>query len=100
MVVGPLRGFAAGRVPRAAEPCQRGLVAIHCPNGGRAMTIRGPCRFTQRDVTRAVRAVVAAGVQVAKVEVDKAGKIVVFVAGNEQESADEGREANNEWDRI
>jgi nitrate reductase NapAB chaperone NapD len=33
--------------------------------------------FRQRDVTAAVKAVVAAGVEVARVEVDKEGKIVV-----------------------
>jgi hypothetical protein len=63
------------------------------------MTMRGPCTFKQRDMTKAVKAVVAAGVPVAKVEVDKAGKITVVVAGNGQESSDEGREGN-EWDRI
>lgn len=41
---------------------------------------RGPLTFKQQDVTRAVRAVVAAGVEVARVEVGKDGKIVV-VAG-------------------
>jgi hypothetical protein len=32
---------------------------------------RRPCVFRQRDVTKAVKAVVAAGVVVAKVEVDR-----------------------------
>jgi hypothetical protein len=36
--------------------------------------------FKQRDVTRAVKAVVAAGLPVTRVEVDKGGKIVI-VAG-------------------
>jgi hypothetical protein len=40
---------------------------------------RGPCAFKQSDLTKAVRGVVAAGVSVAKVEVDKTGKIVVVV---------------------
>lgn len=40
---------------------------------------RRPCVFRQRDVTRAVKAVAAAGVAVAKVEVDKDGKIIVVV---------------------
>jgi len=39
---------------------------------------RGPCTFRPSDVTRAVKAVVAAGVEVARVEVDKAGKIVII----------------------
>ena len=41
---------------------------------------RGACTFRQSDVTRAVKAVVAAGVEVARVEVDKAGKIVVIAS--------------------
>jgi hypothetical protein len=57
---------------------------------------RGPCTFKQNDVTRAVKAVVAAGVEVARVEVDKDGRIVV-VAG--KPVPDEGR-GGNEWDRI
>lgn len=39
---------------------------------------RGNCTFKQRDVTAAVRAVVAAGVEVARVEIDRNGKIVVL----------------------
>jgi hypothetical protein len=41
---------------------------------------RGPRTFQQADVTRAVKAVVAAGVQVGRVEVDKDGKIVVVAS--------------------
>ena len=40
---------------------------------------RAPQTFRQRDLTRAVRAVTAAGMSVAKVEVDKDGRIVVVV---------------------
>lgn len=60
--------------------------------------MRGPCTFKQRDVTKAVRAVVAAGAPVAKVEVDKEGKIVVVV-GEPSKIAVNDKEAN-EWDRI
>lgn len=56
---------------------------------------RRPCVFRQRDVTKAVRAVRAAGAQVARVEIDRAGKIVV-VAGN---GLDESSPAN-EWDEV
>jgi hypothetical protein len=38
---------------------------------------RGSCTFKQRDVRAAVKAVRAAGVEVARVEIDKDGKIVV-----------------------
>jgi hypothetical protein len=41
---------------------------------------RGPCTFRQRAVTKAVKAVAAAGVQVGQVEIDKDGKIVVVAA--------------------
>jgi hypothetical protein len=39
---------------------------------------RHPCTFRQADVTKAVKAVVAAGLEVAGVEVDRAGNIVVI----------------------
>jgi hypothetical protein len=38
---------------------------------------RSSYSFKKRDVTRAVKAVVAAGLAVARVEVDKDGKIVI-----------------------
>jgi hypothetical protein len=59
---------------------------------------RGPCTFKQQDVTRALRAAVAAGVEVQRFEIDKDGKIVV-VTGKSQEPVAEGR-GENEWDRI
>jgi hypothetical protein len=46
---------------------------------------RGACTFRQRDVTVAVKAVVAAGVAVARVEIDKEGKIVM-IAGKPTET--------------
>jgi hypothetical protein len=57
---------------------------------------RRSCTFKQSDVTKAVKAVVAAGVEVARVEVDKNGRIVV-VAGKPVPNED--REGS-EWDRI
>ena len=59
---------------------------------------RGRCTFKQQDVTRAVRAMVAAGIEVQRVEIDRDGKIVV-VTGKPQDVADEGR-GENEWDRM
>jgi hypothetical protein len=61
------------------------------------MSARRPSAFKQRDLTRAVKAVTAAGVDVGRVEIDKEGTIRIIAAGSEP--AGECREAN-EWDRI
>jgi hypothetical protein len=57
---------------------------------------RAPAIFRQQDVTRAFRAAKAAGVRVARVEIDRDGKIVIVTADDE---LDERRE-ENEWDRA
>jgi hypothetical protein len=57
---------------------------------------RAPSTFRQQDVTRAVKAVTAAGVGIARVEIDKAGKITIITSSEERSS---DREAN-EWDRV
>ena len=59
---------------------------------------RTPSTFRQQDVTRAVKAVTAAGVGIARVEIDKAGKITIIALGAEPHG--EGREEANEWDNI
>jgi hypothetical protein len=59
---------------------------------------RAPSTFRQQDVTRAVKAVTAAGVHIARVEIDKTGKIVIIAADTTGRSG-EMVEAN-EWDRI
>jgi len=58
---------------------------------------RAPSNFRQRDVTRAVKALTAAGVGIALVEIDKMGTIRIITASSE--SVGEGREAN-EWDGV
>lgn len=58
---------------------------------------RGPCTFRQQDVTRALRATVAAGIEVQRVEIDKDGKIVV-VTGKPAEMGEATGEGNNEWE--
>jgi hypothetical protein len=64
---------------------------------------RRPCTFKQQDVTRAVRAVVAAGQQVKRVQVDKDGRIVISTGADD--AAKEGGNCNgqtnyNEWDNV
>ena len=60
---------------------------------------RAPSTFRQQDVTRAVRAVVAAGVGIARVEIDKQGKIAIIAAGADS-PCHKGREEANEWDSV
>ena len=60
------------RKPRSPRPDRRYLDLIH---GAHTST------FRQADVTRAVKAVVAAGMGIARVEIDKSGKIVIVTGG-------------------
>ena len=60
---------------------------------------RGPTTFRQRDVVAAVKAVTAAGYEVLRVEVDKAGKIVVVTTKGAVEPP-EGVDGKNEWDEV
>ena len=59
------------------------------------MTVRA-CTFRQRDMTRAIRAARAAGVEIARIEIDPNGRIVIIAGNGEQP---EQREVN-EWDRV
>jgi hypothetical protein len=45
---------------------------------------RGPSKFRQQDVTRALKAVAAAGITVRCVEVDSSGKIIVVMGGDSE----------------
>jgi hypothetical protein len=53
---------------------------------------RGPATFRQRDLTAAVKAIVAAGCEVARVEIGRDGKIIV-VTGKPGQPV-----SANEWD--
>ena len=57
--------------------------------------MRGPCRFKKTDLTRAAKAVQAAGLEVARVEVSRDGVIVV-IPGKLSDGATEA----NEWDEV
>jgi hypothetical protein len=59
---------------------------------------RAPSTFRQQDVTRAVKAVAAAGVDIARIEIDKAGKIVIVASTGPAPGEDGGE--GSEWDRI
>jgi hypothetical protein len=58
---------------------------------------RAPSTFRQQDVTRAVKAVTAAGVHIARVEIDRAGKIVVVAQQSPRSQQDV---ATAEEDRL
>lgn len=63
---------------------------------------RAPSTFKQGDVTKAVKAVVAAGVGVTRVEVGADGRIVV-VTGKPQTAGEgdgENGSGGNPWDTI
>jgi hypothetical protein len=60
---------------------------------------RGPSTFRQRDLTAAVKAVVAAGYEVARAEIDATtGRIVVVIGKARGQPQEES--GGNEWDRI
>lgn len=58
---------------------------------------RSPALFRQSDLTRALKGAQAAGLSVARVEVDASGKLVVVIG--EPAKAAEGQ-PTNEWDEV
>ncbi len=58
---------------------------------------RGNLTFKQSDMTRAIRAVRAAGCEVAQVRVDRDGSLVVIL-GEPQAANDNGASTTNEWE--
>jgi hypothetical protein len=77
------------------KPIRRRKIIGHFDRGVFKMA-RGPLAFKQTDITRALRAASAAGQPVQRFEIDREGKIVVFV-GKPQQPEEAG---DNEWDRV
>jgi hypothetical protein len=61
--------------------------------------MRRPSAFKKSDLTRAMKAVQAAGLDIARIEIAKDGAITV-VPGKPEQVAGEGGEEANEWDNI
>ncbi len=60
---------------------------------------RGQQTFKQRDVTKALKATVKAGIAVERVEIDKDGKIVV-VTVRPEDTANGKKSGKNEWNVV
>jgi hypothetical protein len=75
-----------------------GCPTTSCPRS--EVVARALSPFRQQDVTRAVKAVAAAGVGIARVEIDKSGKITIIAAPTEQGTGGRMPEERNEWDII
>jgi hypothetical protein len=58
---------------------------------------RVPSSFRQQDLTKAIRGATKAGVNIAKIEIAKDGRIVIITA---PEVAQLGADEENEWDRA
>ena len=57
----------------------------------------GKARFTEADVKRATKGMVAAGLHISRIEIDWTGKLVVFTSVDPEDNADS---ALTEWERT
>ena len=83
-------------VPLITVACHEDLTASDLV--GRYLLEGETTRWIDGPLTRAVKAVTAAGVHIARVEIDKSGKIVIITA-DEPDRLSKMTEAN-EWDRV
>jgi hypothetical protein len=61
--------------------------------------MRNRCRVRQSEISRAIRAALAAGVEVQRVETQKDGRVVLIIRG--QEGVDMSVEpSRNPWDEV
>jgi hypothetical protein len=58
---------------------------------------RSPTTFRQRDVAAAIRAAKQAGIEVARIEIDQNGRIVLVAKGGD---GDPAPALSNEWDVV
>lgn len=49
---------------------------------------RRPCTFKQQDVTRALRGAKAAGIEIQRVEIDNAGKIIIVAVSDSPQTSE------------
>jgi hypothetical protein len=61
---------------------------------------RGKHNFRQGDVTKAVKGATNAGMNVSRIEIDRDGKIVVFMEGGTSVTVNAADEDENEWERV
>jgi hypothetical protein len=57
---------------------------------------RKPSKFSQSDVTRALKGAVGAGIAVSRVEIDKEGTIVIIAKLDDSTNSD----ATNPWNEV
>ena len=60
---------------------------------------RGQQTFKQRDVTKALKAAVKAGIAIERFEIDKNGKIIIVTA-NAKDAVNGDNPEKNEWDGV
>lgn len=63
-----------------------------------ANVARGPCTFRKRDLIAAIKAVVAAGCEVARAEIEPATGKIVIVTGKPGEGRN--RDVSNPWNEV